>query len=152
MSRREFLEKLREALSNELGASVVQENIDYYNNYISKEVGKGYTEEGVVEELGDPWVIARTIIDGQGTTGSTYTSYETDAYENQNGYQNDTDSAREFHIFGIDTWWKKLLAIVVIVLVIISVIALVTGIIGLIAPILIPVLIIVFIIRILGNR
>lgn len=152
MSRREFLEKLREALCNELSASVVQENIDYYNNYISKEVGIGHTEEGVIAELGDPWIIARTIIDGQGTTGSTYTSYEANAYDNQERYQENQGAGTEFHMFGLDMWWKKLLAIVVIVLIIISVIAIVTGIIGLIAPILIPVLIIVFVIRILGNR
>lgn len=151
MSRREFLEKLREALCNELNASAVQENIDYYNNYISKEVGKGYTEEGVIQELGDPWIIARTIIDGQGS-GSTYTSYATDASENRSSYENSDENNVRFKVFGIDSWWKKLLGIVLVLLIFVSVIAIVTGIIGLIAPILIPVLIIVFVIRIFGNR
>lgn len=35
----------------------------YYDNYIQEEVRKGRTEADVIAELGDPWVIARTIID-----------------------------------------------------------------------------------------
>lgn len=40
MTRREFLEKLREALSNDLNNQVVQENVRYYESYIAEEVNK----------------------------------------------------------------------------------------------------------------
>ena len=63
MTRSEFLEKLRSALGNDLSGSVIQENVMYYDNYIQEEVRKGRTEADVIAELGDPWVIARTIID-----------------------------------------------------------------------------------------
>ena len=38
MSKREFLDKLRKALENDLSGSVVQENVNYYNTYINEEV------------------------------------------------------------------------------------------------------------------
>ena len=41
MTRMEFLQQLRQALENDLSGSVVQENVDFYNQYISDEVRKG---------------------------------------------------------------------------------------------------------------
>ena len=43
----------------------MQENVNYYDGYISDEVSKGKTEEEVTAELGDPWVIAQTVIDAE---------------------------------------------------------------------------------------
>ena len=34
MTRMEFLQQLRQALENDLSGSVVQENVDFYNQYI----------------------------------------------------------------------------------------------------------------------
>ena len=61
MTRIEFLQQLRQALENDLSGSVVQENVDYYNQYISDEVRKGKSEEEVLRMLGDPWILARTV-------------------------------------------------------------------------------------------
>lgn len=59
----------------------MQENVAYYDGYISVQVNIGRTEEEVTAELGDPWVIAQTIIDAEeakrGTgrnAGSSYTT------------------------------------------------------------------------------
>ena len=68
MTRIEFLQQLRQALENDLSGSVVQENVDYYNQYISDEVRKGKSEEEVLRMLGDPWILARTVIDAQDGT------------------------------------------------------------------------------------
>ena len=62
MTKYEFLEKMRHALANDLSAPIVQENVEYYDSYISEEMRKGRSETAVTEELGDPWAIARTII------------------------------------------------------------------------------------------
>ena len=61
MTRREFLEKLREALSNDLNNQVVQENVRYYESYIAEEVNKGRSEEKVIAEMGDPWCSLRRL-------------------------------------------------------------------------------------------
>ena len=63
MTREEFLKKLKEALENDLSGRIVQENVSYYESYIIEEIRKGRTESEVIEELGDPWIIARSIID-----------------------------------------------------------------------------------------
>lgn len=62
MTRAEFLEQLRSALQGNVQERVVQENVAYYNQYISEEVQKGKTEEEVLQMLGDPWILAKTII------------------------------------------------------------------------------------------
>ena len=81
MTKNEFLEGLRKALGNDLNRETVQENVAYYDGYISVQVNLGRTEEEVTADLGDPWVIAQTIIDAEeakrGTgrnAGSSYTT------------------------------------------------------------------------------
>ena len=76
MKRSEFLTELREDLAFELPERLVKENVDYYNNYISEEVRAGKSEQQVLEDLGDPRLIARSVIDAaksgaDGIPGST---------------------------------------------------------------------------------
>ena len=94
MNRSEFLDKLREALENDLSGPVVRENIEYYDSYIQSEVRNGKTEQEVLDMLGDPWMIARTIIDTDenereyyGSASGTYSSVQntyTEEEEEQN--------------------------------------------------------------------
>ena len=79
MTKREFLDKLKKALVNDLSGSVIQENVNYYNDYITEEVRKGCRESDVIEELGDPWAIAKNIITSEEMKGNTQESY--DSYE-----------------------------------------------------------------------
>ena len=151
MTRSEFLEKLRSALGNDLSGSVIQENVDYYNNYIQEEVNKGRSEAEVIEELGDPWVIARTIIDsieGQKEVKSQRQTYDS-GYE---GYGQDTgDYGNNVHVFRMEGW-KKVLLILGVIGVLILIVAVIGGIISLLAPIIIPALLIIVLIQILSNR
>ena len=168
MTKNEFLEGLRKALGNDLDRETVQENVVYYDGYISVQVNLGRTEEEVTADLGDPWVIAQTIIDAEeakrGTgrnAGSSYTTANSgfsdlvygdggdytreDYYDQNQGYQT------HVHTFGFDTWWKKLLLILGIIGIIVLVVSIVGGIISLLAPILIPLVIIMLIIRLIGG-
>ena len=63
MSREEFLRGLEEALAGEVPASVVRDNLNYYSSYLSQELAKGRTMEEIIEEIGEPRIVARTIID-----------------------------------------------------------------------------------------
>jgi len=63
MNSEQFLNELEEALSGSISPSSVTENIRYYEEYIATERRKGRTDEEIMEELGDPRLIARTIID-----------------------------------------------------------------------------------------
>ena len=50
MSRTEFLEKLREALDQNVSPHVVRENVEYYGRYINEEMRKGRSEQEILEE------------------------------------------------------------------------------------------------------
>lgn len=63
MSKEEFLRGLQNALSGEVPPTVVRDNLRYYDDYIRTELKNGKSETQVMEDLGDPRLIARTIID-----------------------------------------------------------------------------------------
>lgn len=151
MTKAEFLSRLRSALGNDLSGSVVQENVSYYDGYISDEVRKGRSEEEVTAELGDPWAIARTIIDSVESQGGGYEEY---TYEpRQKNYEREQEGRTgNVHVFGLDSWWKKLVLILGILGVFLIIIAVIGGIFSLLAPLIVPLCIIWLILRLLGSR
>lgn len=66
MTKAEFLEILENKLTGEVDAEKVRRNLQYYNSYIDAAIRDGKTESQVLEELGSPLLIARTIIDTSG--------------------------------------------------------------------------------------
>ena len=62
MSKSEFLKVLKEALSMSLDKNSIDAQIKYYDDYISDEMKNGKTEKEVLDELGDPRLIAKTIM------------------------------------------------------------------------------------------
>ena len=69
MNKQEFLDKLRLALNGRVSVGIVTDNIRYYEDYINTEIRKGRSEEEVLSQLGDPRLIARTIVQTHGGTG-----------------------------------------------------------------------------------
>ena len=63
MDKEEFLQGLQSALSGEVAPELVRENLQYYQEYIRTEMEKGRLEKEIMDELGSPRLIARTIID-----------------------------------------------------------------------------------------
>lgn len=79
MEKQEFLDKLRLALNGRISVETVSDTLTYYEDYISAEVRKGRSEEEVMASLGDPRLIARTIIETKGGEPSeTSQEYESD--------------------------------------------------------------------------
>ena len=66
MEKQEFLDKLRLALNGRVAAETVSDTLTYYEDYINTEIRKGRSEEEVMNSLGDPRLIARTIIETKG--------------------------------------------------------------------------------------
>ncbi len=163
MTQSEFLQELRCALENSLPESIVQENVEFYTQYISDEVNQGKNVEQVIQMLGDPWILAKTVTDAQdGTDQSTARekgrgnySYQSDRERGFKDYEKDhpgNEMHSPVHAAVLDKWWKKLLLILGIIMIIIAVFSVITGIVSLLAPILVPILIILILIRILGSR
>lgn len=63
MNRQEFIETLGARLSEELSVAEVLSQTQYYQGYIDGELKKGKTEEEILAELGDPLLIAKTILE-----------------------------------------------------------------------------------------
>ena len=63
MNKGEFLEGLKERLSGEIPEYKVQEHLRYYDNYLSEQIRSGKTEEEATAMLGNPYLIAKTILD-----------------------------------------------------------------------------------------
>ena len=66
MTKQEFLDELALRLREEGAERLVAENVEYYRSYIDEEVAKGRHEEEVLSELGNPALIARSILDAAG--------------------------------------------------------------------------------------
>ena len=112
MSREEFLAGLEEALAGEVPASVIRENLNYYNSYISQEMAKGRT----VDEIGEPRIVARTIIDSSEAAGEAmgdgYGAFE----DAGSTYESRTETSSHVHYFDLSKWyWKLLLMLAVFV-------------------------------------
>lgn len=148
MTKIEFLDGLRIALSSDMSSQELQDNLNYYSQYMDDEMRKGRTEQAVLDELGDPWMIARTIIDAKGGTTANETVYEADNRE----YSRTGTEQRKANVMLLNTWWKKLLLIICIVGIIMLLFAIITGIVSLIAPIVIPVLVIVMLVKLIKGR
>ena len=54
---------MEQKLTGELDENTVAKTLRYYSEYIDSETRKGRSEEEVLEELGSPLLIARTILD-----------------------------------------------------------------------------------------
>lgn len=149
MTKREFLDKMREALSNDLAEPAVRENIEYYDVYMTDEIERGRSEEELVEEMGDPWMIARTIIDISEPEDMKLNYVYEEEGQSYNGRQDSYAGQTGFFVRG---GWKLVVALLGFIGVLLALAAVVGGIISLVAPILVPVLIIMFVIRLFGRR
>ena len=74
MDKKNFIETLRRALYGKTDHTSLEEHIRYYETYIDQEMSKGRTEKEVLDELGDPRLIARTILETSGRR-SSYMEY-----------------------------------------------------------------------------
>jgi len=81
MNKIEFVEQLRRNLSSINDYTYVNDTIAYYENYIETQMRMGKSEEQVMQELGDPRLIAKSIcasheVDTEEQDAGGYRSYE----------------------------------------------------------------------------
>lgn len=98
MTKQEFLSGLETALSGEVSQQVFLENMRYYRGYIEDELRKGRSEAEVLEELGSPRLIARTIIDAAEAEEEAETGRSDSGFFG--GYGRETESGGQY---GSDT-------------------------------------------------
>lgn len=161
MRKDEFLQTLRRALNGNVPPRVVEENVRYYDGYISDEVRKGRSEEEVIEEIGDPRLIARTIEDttdgaGEGEFVDDDSSYSQSSSRTERGYDTydsgRTGSAKRHSIYiDLSKWYWRVLAAVIVFAVIYLVFMVIGGVLTLIAPFIGPLFLIWLVVTLFKN-
>lgn len=142
MSRTEFLHALQGRLAETLPREKVEENVRYYDSYIIEEMRKGKTEEEVIKELGDPLLIAKTIMDTS-EEGTRRITYENTVDDSQNDWTGQDSQIRHYEL---QSKGGCLLAAIIIVVVAVLVLWLVGSVVSFLLPVLIPVVIILLVI------
>lgn len=79
MSKQEFLDGLRRSLTGGLESQEVNEHIRYYSDYIDAQIRMGSTEEAVMASLGEPRLIAKTLLGMENVETVTEEYIEDDA-------------------------------------------------------------------------
>ena len=143
MTKYEFLKELREALEGQVPMSEIEDSISYYRDYFSRQEADGRSEQEILEELGSPRLIAKSIIE---TKGGEQIYYE-DTYEEQ---VNEEEGSPKVFVF--DSFLTKiggLAAVIIVIILIGSVFAVALRFIG---PIIMILLLIYLIKNVFGKR
>lgn len=119
MSRREFLEVLRGQLSGQMTQGRAAAHVRYYEDYIQSQVRNGRSESDVLAELGDPRLIAKTLIDTD-DSAAVYdeSGYSEESYGADDYADNGAGKARSFKL-DLSTWYGKAIVIAIAALIVI---------------------------------
>ncbi|MBU5480981.1 DUF1700 domain-containing protein [Blautia sp. MSJ-19] len=144
MDKNEFLDILRSQLSGQMPESQINTHIQYYRNYIEERMQSGNSESEIMNELGDPRLIARTLLDTEVGENTPYLDADS-AYEQ-------TSDSRHVRTksFKLDfsTWYGKVLAILIAVIVL----AILCVLLGILIPIMVVAGIIIYLVRFRPRR
>lgn len=124
MTKQEFLEELKNALMGEVPAEVMMDSYRYYSTYIDEEVRKGRTEKEVLDELGKPSLIARSIVTAQSGERAADVEYTEDGRTKKVKHKSRAEKKesagntyREF-VFDINAWYAKVLFVAILIVLI----------------------------------
>lgn len=158
MSKYEFLDGLKKALASTNDQRLINENYEFYKNYIEEELKKERAEEEIMQELGDPRLIANSIKEAAGIDDeflheeapkTFYNTYSEDSSQSEENYY---DRVRGFSVsktkarlilFGIS-------AVLIIILVLL--ILLIGSLIYIFAPVILTVLVVLWLVHLFNSR
>ena len=138
MNKEAFIDTLRRALYGKVSDYELTDHVRYYEDYIRQEMNRGRSEQEVLEELGDPRLIARTILETSGMKAPEvgYTIDEKPADHEEGGVKVHTFSG-----------WKATLMMALIAAAVIAMIVLVLGLAIYLLPVIIAVMLISWLLR-----
>ncbi|MBR9946385.1 DUF1700 domain-containing protein [Clostridiaceae bacterium Marseille-Q4145] len=138
MNKEAFIDTLRRALYGKVSDYELTDHMRYYEDYIRQEMNRGRSEQEVLEELGDPRLIARTILETSGMKAPEveYTIDEEPADHEEGGVKVHTFSG-----------WKATLMMALIAAAVIAMIVLVLGLAIYLLPVIIAVMLISWLLR-----
>ena len=123
MNRTDFIEILRSQLSGNMQEGRAAAHIRYYEDYIQSQVRGGKSEAEVLAELGDPRLIAKTLIDTSADDGQEeYEEYTSEGYS-EGGQAPERQQAKWKKYIDLSTWYGKAIVIAAAILAIMVIIA-----------------------------
>lgn len=158
MTKEDFIRGLRESLYTEITSIEIENNVRYYNEYIDNQINSGKTIDQVMAELGDPRLIARTIIETSKLGKSNYNNVHSNSY--QEAYTDESES-RNDNVHGYSNTFTfdgklplrfRILGIMILILFVMLLIFLGSLAIRLFFSIGIPILLVYLLIRLVTRR
>ena len=154
MNKYEFITQLDEYLKGNVSEQERTESVQYYRQYIEDEIRAGRTEEEVLDDLGNPNSIGKSIVEAKGSDSDSREGYGEYGYgqnsydQSENGGAAQGTTIRQINLSG----WKSWLVIAGIILVILFVLSLVFRIFAALIPFLVPFIIVIFVIKLITGR
>ncbi|MBU5429906.1 DUF1700 domain-containing protein [Kineothrix sp. MSJ-39] len=71
MSKEEYIDALERKLWDRLDPDQLRDIISYYKDYFAMEAAKGILEEETIQKLGDPALLAKSILAAEGSKGES---------------------------------------------------------------------------------
>ena len=147
MTKQEFLESLRTALTGRVSPSAVEENIRYYADYINTQIRMGKSEEQVISELGDPRLLARSIADADKRADRSRVDEGA-----QTGSRQNTAAGNGYGMGGRTYRMPVWVVLLLIGLIFILILSIVFSVLSFLAPLLLPIILIILVFRLLSRR
>lgn len=152
MDRGEFLSILRESLEGCVPMDEVEKNIVFYRNYFEE---SEQSDREIIEELGDPRLIARTIIEAykasKGPMADYYTEQARSEYSHvHSGQYDDSFDRTDGYSGGKPHWYQKTLRWTAVFLVLAVLVILAVTVVSVFIYVL-PVVLLVIIIKMLMD-
>ena len=109
MYRAEFLDILKTQLSGQMHEGKIGAHLRYYEDYIQSKVRAGTPEEEVIAQLGDPRLIAKTLLDTD-TGEEVYEESRSYSESDAGNYGNQEEKTWKKKL-DLSTWYGKLIVI-----------------------------------------
>ena len=167
MTKEEFLEGLKRALFSTGSQSLIEYNLDYYSSYIDGEIAKGRSMDEVMNELGDPRLIANSIkvaegysdvfvgLEGEVIDGNAGDYKENSDFEfNTKGFDKDyEESHKENGAFKIYNMNGKslILPLIIALAVLILVVVVIVAVFSFLAPVLLPIIAVLIVVGLIKG-
>lgn len=146
MTKQEFLRGLEFSLNGKISPAQITDNINYYEDYINTQIRMGRTEQDVLSELGDPSLIAKTIVTASASAEKeTYQSYDDFNYNQEGNKREEGVFRKQMHY--MPGW----LTVLIVVLIFVIIINLLFTVLSMLIPVLLPVMVIIFFVKLFRD-
>lgn len=167
MTKEEFLEGLKRALFSTGSQSLIEYNLDYYSSYIDGEIAKGRSMDEVMNELGDPRLIANSIkvaegysdvfvgLEGEVIDGNAGDYKENSDFEfNTKGFDKDYEESHKengaFKIYNM-TGKSLILPLIIALAMLILVVVVIVAVFSFLAPVLLPIIAVLIVVGLIKG-